>query len=68
MTARKQPRGSTDLETARAVLIQNQTRFVGQMAKMQEGFERIEAYLIRHERLLAALPEAIREKIGFQSG
>ena len=31
----------------------------------EKDFLRIEAYLIRHERLLAALPEAIKEKIGF---
>jgi uncharacterized protein (DUF1800 family) len=66
MTPRKQHRGNGDLEAALAVLIQNQAQFVGEMAKIRKDFERIEAYLIRHEKLLANLPEAIRDKIGFR--
>lgn len=60
------------LEVALATLIQNQAAFVQgmtefrhEMTEMRKDFSRIEAYLIRHERLLAALPEAIKEKIGF---
>jgi hypothetical protein len=62
----------TNLEIALATLIQNQAAFVQgmtefrqEMTEMRKDFSRIEAYLIRHERLLAALPEAIKEKIGF---
>lgn len=32
-----------------------------------ERFDRIEAILIDHSRILHALPEAIREKIGFKA-
>ena len=31
-----------------------------------ERFERIEALLLRHERMLKELPEAVRKKIGYQ--
>ena len=31
-----------------------------------ERFERIEATLLRHERILRELPEAIRKKIGYK--
>jgi hypothetical protein len=56
-----------------ALLIQNQAAFVGemrenyrQMAEIRRELEQIKAILIRHEHILASLPEAIREKIGFQ--
>ena len=42
-----------------ATLVQNQARFVGDMAEIRKDFEQIKAYLIRHEQLLANLPEAI---------
>ena|ERR1700686_1608555 len=32
-----------------------------------EGFERIEAILLEHNRILRALPDAIGEKIGFKA-
>lgn len=35
-------------------------------AQMDERFARIEAILIEHSRILRALPDAIREKIGFK--
>lgn len=55
-----------NLETAMTLLIQNQAQFVGDMAQIKRDFEEIKRYLIRHEQLLASLPEAIREKIGFK--
>ena len=65
-------KANASLEAALATLIQNQAVFVQsmtvfshEMAEVRKDFGRIEAYLIRHERLLAALPEAIKEKIGF---
>jgi hypothetical protein len=33
-------------------------------AQIEKRFETIEAILLRHEQLLQALPEAIRQKIG----
>ena len=36
------------------------------MAQIKRDFEEIKRYLIRHEQLLANLPEAIKEKIGFK--
>ena len=67
------------LEDAIATLIQNQASFLSRMAQMDqissERFARIEALLLDHSRILAehtrilqALPETIREKIGFKAG
>lgn len=63
-----------NLEQAIALLIRNQAAFVGdmrenykQMAEIRRDLEQIKAILIRHEHILANLPEAIREKIGFQA-
>jgi len=58
--------GNGNLEVAMALLLQNQAAFVGDMAQIKRDFDEIKRYLIRHEQLLAGLPEAIREKIGFQ--
>ena len=55
-----------NLEAAMTLLIQNQAQFVGDMAQIKRDFEEIKRILIRHEQLLANLPEAIREKIGFK--
>lgn len=60
-----------------ATLTQTQANFVAQMAAMKEEsdrrFARIEAILLdhtrilqEHGRILAALPDAVREKIGFK--
>lgn len=49
-----------------ALLIQNQAQAVADMAQIKRDFEEIKRYLIRHEQLLANLPEAIKEKIGFK--
>jgi hypothetical protein len=61
------------LEEAMALLLENQAMFAGQMGHMQDRFARIEAeleaikaILIRHEQMLEALPEAVRQKIGFR--
>ena len=56
---------TTSLEAAVAILIQNQAQLAGDMAQIRRDFDEIKSYLIRHERLLAKLPETIREKIGF---
>ncbi len=65
------------LEEALATLIQNQASFLARMSEIDarvaemdrinsERFARIEALLIEHNRILEALPDAIREKIGFK--
>ena len=70
--------GSGNLESAMAMLIQNQALFVNQMSslatKSDERFARIEkdldlikGLLIKHEDTLQKLPEAIRDKIGFKA-
>jgi hypothetical protein len=71
--AARTPRNS-NLAQAIALLIQNQAAFVAdmrdyhrQMAEIRREFDEIKAILIRHEHILMNLPEAIREKIGFQA-
>ena len=70
--------GSGNLESAMAMLIQNQALFVNQMSSLatrsDERFARIEkdldlikGLLIKHEDTLRKLPEAIRDKIGFKA-
>jgi len=49
-----------------ALLIQNQAQLAGDMAQIRRDFEEIKRYLIRHEQLLANLPDAIKERIGFK--
>ncbi len=36
-------------------------------ARIEERFMRIEALLLEHNRMLLALPDAVREKIGFKA-
>jgi hypothetical protein len=55
-----------NLEVAMTLLIQNQAQLAGDMAQIRRDFEEIKRILLRHELLLANLPEAIREKIGFK--
>jgi hypothetical protein len=59
------------LEAAMAMLIQNQAAMTKDLRDTQrenaERFARIEAILMEHSRLLRALPEAVREKIGFKA-
>jgi hypothetical protein len=76
--ARAKTNGNGRLEEALATLIQNQAAFVARMSEIDarvadmdrinsERFARIEALLLEHNRILTALPEAIREKIGFKA-
>jgi len=69
--------GRNRLEEAMAMLIQNQSSFLGRLAEIDrdtsERFKRIEndmAAILRvlseHSRLLEQLPEAVRDKIGFK--
>ncbi len=69
---RKNGAGS-HLEEAMALLINNQAQFVGAMARMQTDIAEIKTILRRHDemlfqfrQMLAAMPEAVREKIGFK--
>ena len=68
------------LEEALANLINNQAAFVGQLARVDERFAKlddrfarieselgaIKSILLHHQQMLEALPEAIRQKIGFK--
>ena len=65
MTTRKR-NGGSNLEAAMALLVQNQAMFLGEVAKIRKDFDEIMRILIRHEKLLANLPEAIRQQIGFK--
>jgi len=72
MATRTRGRNGT-LEIALAHLIQNQAQFIAHLDENRQRFTRIErdldlikALLIKHEEMLAKLPEAIREKIGFK--
>lgn len=67
-----------NLVQAQAALAQQQTIFLARMAETDarmaetdrinaERFARIEAILMEHSRILRALPDAIRDKIGFKS-
>lgn len=66
------------LINSQATLAGNQAAFLSQLAQLaartDERFSRIEselaeikAILLRHEHMLQALPEAVREKIGFKT-
>jgi hypothetical protein len=76
MTALVQAQAS--LVQAQASLAQNQAMFLARVTETDaraaemdransERFARIEAILIEHSRILRALPDAIRDKIGFKS-
>ena len=72
--------GNINLQSAMALLIQNQaalavqhTKFLDRWAETRQILVRIEndldaikAILVRHGAMLEKLPEAIREKIGFK--
>ena len=62
------------LVQGQAALVQNQlalaaqhTAMIAQFARIEREFEEIKAVLLRHERILQELPEAIRRTIGFKS-
>ena len=63
-----------NLAAAMALLIQNQAAFVSHLQRHENEFaditrrlEHIESILLRHERILMDLPEALRQKVGFKS-
>ena len=74
-------RNGANLQQAMALLIHNQAALVSQhtaflsemaefrlaVARIEKDLEQIKATLVRHEHLLSALTEAIRQKIGFKS-
>ncbi len=56
------------------VLLNTQATFLERLACSDERFARIDSeladikeILLRHEQMLAALPDAIRDKIGFKT-
>ena len=67
----------TNLLQTQAIFVQNQAAFAARMAEMDrinaERFARIEGILLDHSRvlieltrMLEALPEAVRDRIGFK--
>ncbi|HTU89797.1 MAG TPA: hypothetical protein VMF69_06860 [Gemmataceae bacterium] len=69
---------SATLVQANAALAQQHTAFLVRMAEIDarmaetnrinsERFARIEAILMEHSRILRALPDAVRDKIGFKA-
>jgi hypothetical protein len=69
--------GNGRLEDALATLIQNQASFLARVSEIDsrvadmdrinsERFARIETLLLEHNRILQALPDTIRDKIGFK--
>jgi len=67
----------TNLVQAQATLAQQQTAFLARIAEIDarmaetnrinsERLARIEAILMEHSRILRALPDAVRDKIGFK--
>ena len=76
--ARARSAGNGRLEEALATLIQTQATFLARISEIDarvaemdrinsERFARIEALLLEHNRILQALPDAIRDKIGFKA-
>jgi hypothetical protein len=64
--AKPKPDDSKGLVPNQAQFVQNQARFAADMAQIRRDFAEIKRILIRHEQLLASLPDAIKEKIGFK--
>jgi hypothetical protein len=46
------------------VKVESDRRF----ARIEHELEQIKAILVQHSKVLAALPEAIRQKVGFKTG
>lgn len=59
---------SGQLEAAVAMLIINQAQFISAVQRIEGRLANIEALLVRHEQIPQALPEAIRQKVGFKPG
>lgn len=64
----------TTLLQSQATLVQNQPLFQSEMSQafremreMKDKLDVIEKILLKHHETLEALPEAIRQKIGFQA-
>ena len=64
----------TALLQSQATLVNNQALFQSQMshafrdmAEMKKKLDGIENILVKHHETLEALPEAIREKVGFKA-
>jgi hypothetical protein len=79
---RRNVNGKTSLiEQALATLITNQAAFLAQLAennrsrveadlrfsRIEKDLDEIKALLLRHDRVLAKLPDAVSRKIGFKS-
>lgn len=71
-------KNGSELQHAMALLINSQAAFVAQLnetnkrqAAIEQKLEKldlIESILLRHDLVLAGLPEAIRQKVGFKPG
>jgi hypothetical protein len=73
MPSRTEPNGNSKLEDAIATLIQNQAVFISATTEYRRDITRIETelakiriLLLRHERAMSDLAEAVRERIGFK--
>jgi hypothetical protein len=66
------------IEQAMATLLTNQAIFLSQLAesnkahterfaRIEKDLDEIKALLLRHDRVLANLPDAVSRKIGFKS-
>lgn len=71
---RRSGTSNNNLQEAMALLIQNQATFLShlsetklEVAAMRSDLEQIKAILLRHDQILADLPEMIRQKVGFKS-
>lgn len=68
-------RNRGNLEREMTLLIQNHSSFLThltevykELASIRRDLDQIKAILLRHERILNELPEALRQKIGFTEG
>jgi len=79
--ARRSGNGNNNLQDAMALLIQNQAQFLShltethkrqnetdaRLARMEGDLGQIKSILLRHDQVLADLPEVIRQKVGFKA-
>ena len=68
-------KNGSELHQAMALLINNQAAFVAQLndtnkrqAAIESDLQQIKEILIQHSQILAGLPEAIWQKVGFKTG
>ncbi|HEY3129932.1 MAG TPA: hypothetical protein VGL91_10770 [Acidobacteriota bacterium] len=78
---RKSGNANNNLQEAMALLIRNQAAFLSRLTEdhkrlskneqdrtdIKGDLAQIKAILLRHDQVLADLPEAIRQKVGFKS-